>query len=322
MNTFFITILISLISKAAYAAQIRTDAAQPAQQAIKSTSKVQMSPNNQNKYNFLESSSCSTAYCSSSETCCPASSTTYGCYSGSGDTCCGSSNYYLACPSSTPVCCTNGLCCQSGYTCSGTSCKKNSGCFAPFETVRMESGHVKPISDVVIGDRILAYSTKLGDFTYSPVVALLGRNQGGETDFMELWSSDGQSLTLTADHLIMSGMCGSAIQSFRLKQANAIVPGDCISAVNGEKRIVKTSSGISIKGAYSVVTKDDYIVVGDVVASPFSVNHAIPDFFYNIHRYLFHYYPVLLRSAATEHLTATMSYFADTTRYLLISYYK
>ena len=60
-----------------------------------------------------------------------------------------------------------------------------------------------------------------------------------------------------------------------------------------------------------------------MVASPFSVNHAVPDLFYSVHRYLFQQYPQWMQAqAATSSSTlqlaaAVLSYFADASRPLL-----
>ena len=93
------------------------------------------------------------------------------------------------------------------------------------------------------------------------MVALLGRNPDGNTEFSELWTSDGESLALTPDHLVQAGSCESASFSpFGLKQAKKVVVGDCLASVTGPKRVVAISS-VQSKGAFSVVTNDDYVVI-------------------------------------------------------------
>ena len=47
----------------------------------------------------------------------------------------------------------------------------------------------------------------------------------------------------------------------------------------------------------TVVTEEDFIVVNGVLASPFAVNHAVPNAFYHIHRTLFWMAPALVKSA-------------------------
>jgi hypothetical protein len=51
------------------------------------------------------------------------------------------------------------------------------------------------------------------------------------------------------------------------------------------------------KGIYGVITIEEYIVVNEVVASPFAVNHYIVNKYYNIHRMLFNYAPFMMKSS-------------------------
>lgn len=125
----------------------------------------------------------------------------------------------------------------------------------------MESGSVKALKEVVVGDRILSYSAKQNEFVFSPVVALLGRNPDGNTEFSELWTADGESLALTPDHLVQAGSCeASASSSFALKQAKKVVVGECLASVAGPKKVVAIST-VESKGAFSVVTNHDYVVI-------------------------------------------------------------
>eukprot|EP01036_Dinobryon_divergens_P025586 gene25586-34150_t len=257
----------------------------------------------------------------------------------SGSTCCTSTATY--CSSSYPVCCQNNsssansyclssgsTCCGNGYYCpkdttctstsSGTkspsySCTtSSSGCFAGFETVTMDSGEKKVIQDVQVGDRILAYSTT---------------KKGNLPVFMEIWmdgydSGEQSSLTLTPDHLIQ------------------VVVGECIATVSGQKRVIGSGYPTSLdrynRSGYSVVAEDELIVVSDVIVSPFSANHFLPNLFYYIHRYLYRYHREVWLSLShsssgsggssssvyihstpyeeggmLEQMTATLSYLAD-----------
>ena len=66
-----------------------------------------------NPTTFYPWGTCISAACTSTQQTCCGNSTVAYCYTGVNDVCC---NYEFACPSSYPVCCTNG-CCQSGYIC-------------------------------------------------------------------------------------------------------------------------------------------------------------------------------------------------------------
>lgn len=133
---------------------------------------------------------------------------------------------------------------------------------------------MKALKDVTVGDRILSYSVKQNEFVFSPVVALLGRNPDGNTEFSELWTADGESLALTPDHLVQAGSCESSTTSFGLKQARKVVVGECLASVAGPKRVVAISS-VESKGAFSVVTNHDYVVVRYDQVIPFRVTLSL-----------------------------------------------
>ena len=61
------------------------------------------------------------------------------------------------------------------------------------------------------------------------------------------------------------------------------------------------------------------ILCSGIVASPFSVNHALPDFYYGVHRYLFKHYPqwMQVQSFSMKMVFSVLSYFADASRPIL-----
>jgi len=50
--------------------------------------------------------------------------------------------------------------------------------------------------------------------------------------------------------------------------------------------VVSSVEEVQEKGIYTFVTRAEFVVVGNIVASPFAVNHEILHFFYNLHRAL------------------------------------
>jgi hypothetical protein len=47
------------------------------------------------------------------------------------------------------------------------------------------------------------------------------------------------------------------------------------------------------QGLYTIVTKDEYLVVNGIIASPFAYNHMVANLFYNIHRFVYAFVPTL-----------------------------
>ena len=54
---------------------------------------------------------------------------------------------------------------------------------------------------------------------------------------------------------------------------------------------------ISGLGVYTIVTKEEYLVVNGIIASPFGVNHMLANMYYNVHRFLYSCSPILLASS-------------------------
>ena len=65
--------------------------------------------------------------------------------------------------------------------------------------------------------------------------------------------------------------------------------------VSGEEKVsaVETVQG---EGVYTIVTKEEYIVVNGIIASPFGANHMMANLYYNVHRFLYSVSPLLLVS--------------------------
>ena len=51
------------------------------------------------------------------------------------------------------------------------------------------------------------------------------------------------------------------------------------------------------KGLYTIITEVEYIVVNDVIASPFAVNHYFTNKYYDILRLIHKYAPFLSQSS-------------------------
>jgi hypothetical protein len=79
-------------------------------------------------------------------------------------------------------------------------------------------------------------------------------------------------------------------------QAQQVKIGHCIQTVFGLQK-VSTIEKSTEKGIYTIVTTEEYIVVNNVVASPFAVNHYAVNMFYNVfHRNLYKYAPSVMKT--------------------------
>jgi len=80
---------------------------------------------------------------------------------------------------------------------------KTGGCFSTEDTVELETGEARRLSDVSAGDRVLVVDDQ-GIFTFDYVITFLHKDPTQRTVFHELETADGRRLTLTSDHLIYS----------------------------------------------------------------------------------------------------------------------
>lgn len=129
---------------------------------------------------------------------------------------------------------------------------------------------------------------------YSDVVALPHSRNNLHVEVQHIWTTSHADIKMTADHLLPAGPCSSSV--LPLTRAADVQPGACIDTINGRQEVV-TNSVTQAQGIYTLVTaKGDYLIVNDIIASPFAVNHVIGHAFYNIHRFAYAYAPSLLKS--------------------------
>lgn len=70
----------------------------------------------------------------------------------------------------------------------------------------MESGSNKLISDVYVGDRVLAFSTKTQSTDFSTVVAVPHNKNNKIAEFVQITTESGKVIKLTSEHFIQSSM--------------------------------------------------------------------------------------------------------------------
>ena len=65
--------------------------------------------------------------------------------------------------------------------------------------------------------------------------------------------------------------------------------------VSGKDK-VSTIETVQGKGLYTIVTKEEYVVVNGIIASPFAANHMLANLYYNVHRFMYASAPSFLNN--------------------------
>ena len=168
-------------------------------------------------------------------------------------------------------------------------------CFAGTESVTMQNGEVKRISDIQVGDIVLAADVS-GKTSFSPVVYVPHRENEDRATFVHITTVSLRDVKMTLNHIIPAGLCGSELP---LVHASKVSAGECIMTVTGQE-MVDSVSTVQGKGIYTIVTNEEFVVVNGIIASPFGANHMMANLYYNVHRLLYALVPALMASALLQ----------------------
>lgn len=163
----------------------------------------------------------------------------------------------------------------------------------------LESGDFRAISDVKIGDRVLAANSG-GEAKFSDVIFVPHSTNTEFATFAQISTVGGRDIKMTQNHILPSGVCGST-SSMPLVYASQVSVGDCILTVSGEERVSKVIS-VHGEGVYTVVTNEEFVIVNGIIASPFGINHMMANFYYNVHRFLYVSAPLLMASSTVQRM--------------------
>lgn len=176
-------------------------------------------------------------------------------------------------------------------------------CFSGEENVQLIDSTQKRLQDIVVGDVILT-ADKEFRFSYSRVIALPHKRNQKLAEFLHITADSGESLRITSDHILFYGSCDDKLA---LKQASEIVVGNCIQTVSGRSIVSDVRIGLG-RGLYSVVTKNEFVVVNGIIASPFAASHGFGHLLYVGYRVAWEIFPVHLMTAVSQFFNSALSY--------------
>ena len=180
-------------------------------------------------------------------------------------------------------------------------------CFAADSVVTMVSGESKSISEVVVGDSILAATSDLGLY-WSRVIAIPHLKNLIPAEFIQINLLSGKSVKMTYEHLLPSGSCGQRVV-FTLKAAFLLKIGECVLTDSGNDAI-QSIEIVKGRGLYSLVTEMPFVVINGVVASPFAVSHDAANLYYDIYRLFYYLFPTFMASSTFMKMHDKVSFYA------------
>ncbi|XP_072376027.1 protein hedgehog-like [Diabrotica undecimpunctata] len=148
---------------------------------------------------------------------------------------------------------------------------KYGGCFSGDSTVLTSTGVRRKLSELQIGEKILAQDTLSNELIFSEVLLYLDYNPSQKREFLKLTLSSNRTLIITPSHLVLK----ETSEGYRTVFAKSISVGDKLLVSNNSHSVVTDSvievSGVVRTGVYAPLTAAGTLVVNDVVASCYAV---------------------------------------------------
>jgi hypothetical protein len=157
-----------------------------------------------------------------------------------------------------------------------------SGCFPGAATATLADGTTKPLSALVVGDRVLTVAAD-GSRAFQEVVFFDHELPTGNHAFVRLNLVNGAALELTGGHFVP---VGDKLAAAVMTRARDVKAGDAVfvlpaGAAAAEPVLVDSTEAVVREGAFAPVTTGGRIVVDGVVASSYSdwILDPVFDFF-------------------------------------------
>lgn len=145
---------------------------------------------------------------------------------------------------------------------------KTGGCFTGHSTVLTSSGRHLPLSELQVGDRVLALDPTTNRLTFSEVIMFLDYDPSQRREFLKIRLANGRTITLTPVHLLV-------LQDHSTVFASTVKIGDKLLVCDRDDVLV-ASAVVDVEliletGVYAPLTAAGTVVVDDVVASCYAL---------------------------------------------------
>lgn len=143
---------------------------------------------------------------------------------------------------------------------------KYGGCFSGQSTVLTSTGERRKLSELRIGESVLAHDSATDELVFSRVIMFLDYDPKQRREFLQISLSSGRTLTVTPSHLLVNADTARSVRF-----ADKFKPGDKLLVSDSKNKLV-TDVIVSIKpilltGVYAPLTTVGTVVVNDVIAS-------------------------------------------------------
>lgn len=141
------------------------------------------------------------------------------------------------------------------------------GCFPGESTITTSSGQRKKISELRIGEKVLARDPRTNKLVYSEVILFLDYDPTQKRQFLTIELASRRTLTITPTHLVLTGNS----KNIRTVFAENIKVGDVLLVSDSNNNMIEDSvigiKGVIRTGVYAPLTDIGTVVVNDVVVS-------------------------------------------------------
>tara|TARA_B110000261_G_scaffold119838_1_gene133653 strand:+ start:479 stop:868 length:390 start_codon:yes stop_codon:yes gene_type:complete len=114
---------------------------------------------------------------------------------------------------------------------------------------------------------VIKTADRFNTFSFNEIISIPHAHNNDSTTFITILTDAHKQLILTPTHLIPK--CDHSDVT-----AAELYIGDCLFTVDGKESIVDIYTSVK-NGVYTVVTNNTYIIVNDVIVSPFSINNYL-----------------------------------------------
>ncbi|KAH1028982.1 hypothetical protein HUJ05_002292 [Dendroctonus ponderosae] len=138
------------------------------------------------------------------------------------------------------------------------------GCFTGDSTVLTSGGVRRRLSELQVGERILAHDPSTKKLVFSEVILFLDYNPTEKRDFLSVNLKSGRTLTVTPNHLVIL-KDGRTVYAGTLKAGDHLLVSD--SQNNLSEDLIESVTAVFRIGVYAPLTKAGTVVVNEVVVS-------------------------------------------------------